>query len=102
MTKARLPDCPGAECPHAVKVRTKLGHVYTVCKGQCGRVRNSAHPLAPCHDCMPEYDDDGEYNPEWGQYTLCEVDEIAIMQGNRCSDYTAWLHWMQEHEEGRI
>lgn len=79
---------PCKSCPHI----SKIGR-YHVCGCQCGgATRNGAHPLSPCHcdggECRISPDEEGSL--------YCYEDEEAILEGNRCYDYIAWLTAMDK------
>lgn len=80
-------------CEHRKTIVNKMGREFDVCKNQCGKfVNNGNHPLSPCI-LLECYDD------EFGEPPECETDEIYIMEGNRCTTYCAWLHFMYRHQE---
>lgn len=101
-------------CPHKKTVRNRFNQLFEVCKNECGEhATNSGHPLSPCElgYCL-WFDEDGNHvvvedlDEEVNEYpTLipeCEVDEIAILEGNRCTTYIAWLSFMRRWKEGDI
>lgn len=102
-------------CPHKKTVRNRFNQPFEVCKNECGEfVTNSGHPLSPCElgNCL-WFDEDGHEvdvrdldSDEVDEYLAlipeCEVDEIAILEGNRCTTYIAWLSFMRRWKEGEI
>ncbi len=79
------------KCPHRKTIKNKFDMEFDVCKNECGEyVNNGNHPLSPCvqWEC---FDDEFE-DPE------CVTDEDCIMEGNRCPNYCAWLHFMYVHQ----
>lgn len=89
-------------CKHRKDITNKLGQTFELCRNECGRYcTNSGHPLAPCSTCEAIYDDEGAPLPEGypeGNH-FCEVDEDAIREGHRCSDYCTWLYFMHRYME---
>lgn len=79
-----------SRCKYRTKKMSIWGGTFDVCRNECGEYHNnSGHPLSPCvqWDCKDEEDAE------------CQTEEYAIIDGNRCSTYCAWLHFMRAHQE---
>lgn len=94
--KWNMSKIPCDSCKHIEKMGGQ-----TICDNSCGLFPiNSGHPLAPCNNCYPDFNEDGEYVGDSYDAELfeCEVDEFAIREGGRCCAYIRWLRAMADKE----
>lgn len=96
---------PCRNCDKKKKVRYKMDSQYKksfyVCDCSCGRATlNWNHPLSPCSidEGYCEIDPNTDAPDGYPEEDLeCYSDEYAIMEGNHCSLYIAWLETMRKY-----